>query len=146
MIFLHQFETLRLLVSGRPPYDSDSIPDLMRRHMEGNPERLPGIPDGLWELITSCMSIKPRLRPPAAEMVAELSDAAGRYRDVPALPKPDRPGRSEIDPEKSDLADAGMDVGRCDALNLVRGAYRRSQPRQRFAPRHRADEQGVRGQ
>ncbi|WP_245665514.1 serine/threonine-protein kinase [Actinoplanes subtropicus] len=93
------------LVSGRPPYDSDSIPDLMRRHMEGNPERRRGVPDGIWDLITQCMATKPRLRPTAAEMVGELSDAARKFVDVPALARPSTIGASAIDPDKSDLAD-----------------------------------------
>ncbi|HEX5205628.1 MAG TPA: serine/threonine-protein kinase, partial [Actinoplanes sp.] len=112
------------LVSGRPPYDSDSIPDLMRRHMEGNPARRPGIPDGIWDVITSCMSIKPRLRPAAAELVIELSDAAARFRDVPALPRPAASGAREIDPDKADVADAGLDV-----------AWRSDVPRQGGAAR-----------
>ena len=76
------------LVSGRPPYDSDSIPDLMRRHMDGDPERRPGIPDTLWDVITACMEQKPRLRPSAAELVADLSDISKEATDVPALPAP----------------------------------------------------------
>src|SRR5689334_9791406 len=51
------------LISGRPPYLSDSIPDLMRRHLEGHPERRPGIPGPLWDVIMACMAQKPRLRP-----------------------------------------------------------------------------------
>ncbi|WP_240670414.1 serine/threonine-protein kinase [Actinoplanes solisilvae] len=77
------------LISGRPPYTSDSIPDLMRQHLEGNPERRPGLPDLLWDVIMGCMAQKPRLRPTAAELVADLSDAARRFADVPALPPPD---------------------------------------------------------
>jgi serine/threonine protein kinase len=76
------------LVSGRPPYDSDSIPDLMRRHMEGHRERRPGMPDAVWDLVDDCMASKPRLRPSAAEMVAALSDAARECAAVPALPRP----------------------------------------------------------
>jgi serine/threonine-protein kinase len=76
------------LVSGRPPYDGDSVPDLMRRHLEGRPERRPGIPDELWDVILSCLEHKPRLRPTAAELVAELSDVARATADVPALPGP----------------------------------------------------------
>src|SRR4051794_29763569 len=71
------------LVTGRPPYDSDSIPDLMRRHMDGHPERPPGIPEQLWDVIMSCMELKPRLRPSAAELVADLSDTARVTGDVP---------------------------------------------------------------
>ncbi|WP_250033343.1 serine/threonine-protein kinase [Paractinoplanes maris] len=76
------------LVCGRPPYVSDSIPDLMRQHLEGNPARQPGIPAPLWDVIAVCMAHKPRLRPTAAELVADLSDAARRLADVPALPPP----------------------------------------------------------
>lgn len=76
------------LVSGHPPYRSDSIPDLMRQHLEGNPARRPGLPDPIWDVIMGCMAQKPRLRPTAAELVADLSDAARRFADVPALPPP----------------------------------------------------------
>lgn len=79
------------MVTGRPPYDSDSIPDLMRRHMEGNPARPPGIPDGYWDAIMACMSLKPRLRPSAAELVADLSDLSQETGDWPALPAPAGP-------------------------------------------------------
>ncbi|SNY65661.1 serine/threonine protein kinase [Paractinoplanes atraurantiacus] len=79
------------LVSGYPPYRSDSIPDLMRLHLEGAPERRPGIPDELWEVITACMEQKPRLRPTAAELVAELSDLAIKLSEAPALTPPPEP-------------------------------------------------------
>ncbi|MFD0521213.1 serine/threonine-protein kinase [Paractinoplanes durhamensis] len=76
------------LVSGRPPYDSDSIPDLMRRHMEGHPRRRPGVPDEIWDVIEDCMAGKPRLRPSAAELVVALSDAARVCGGARALPRP----------------------------------------------------------
>jgi serine/threonine-protein kinase len=78
------------MVSGQPPYDSDTVADLMRRHLEGRPERRPGIPDALWDVIASCMAQKPRLRPTAAELVVELGDVARRSADAPALPRPER--------------------------------------------------------
>jgi serine/threonine-protein kinase len=76
------------LVVGCPPYLSDSVADLMRRHVEDSPERRPGIPDALWEVITCCMAKKPRLRPSAAELIADLSAVARAAADVPALPHP----------------------------------------------------------
>ena len=77
------------LVTGHPPYRSDSIPDLMRRHLEGNPQRRPGIPDPVWTVITACMAQNPRLRPTAPELVADLCDLARRFADLPALPRPE---------------------------------------------------------
>jgi serine/threonine protein kinase len=77
------------LVVGCPPYVSDTVADLLRRHMEDEPERRPGIPDGLWDVIVSCMAKKPRLRPSAAELVADLGDVARASADVPALPRPE---------------------------------------------------------
>ncbi|MEV4348708.1 protein kinase [Actinoplanes sp. NPDC049596] len=76
------------LVSGHPPYRSDSIPELMQLHLAGHPERRPGIPDELWDVITACMEQKPRLRPTAAELVAELSDLAKQLASAPALDPP----------------------------------------------------------
>ncbi|GIE92982.1 serine/threonine-protein kinase [Paractinoplanes rishiriensis] len=79
------------LVTGRPPYDSDSIPDLMRRHMEGNPPRPPGVPEPVWDVIMDCMATKPRLRPSAAELVVSLADLARECAGTRALPAPQRP-------------------------------------------------------
>jgi serine/threonine-protein kinase len=88
------------LICGRPPYDSDSVPDLMRLHLQGDPHRLPGIPDALWDIITGCLEQKPRLRPTAAELVADLSGVARSAVDAPALPKPAKAPEQQK-PEKS---------------------------------------------
>jgi serine/threonine protein kinase len=76
------------MVSGRPPYDSDSVADLMRRHLQGSPERRPGIPDALWAVILSCLDRRPKLRPSAAELVGQLTDVARATDGVPPLPPP----------------------------------------------------------
>jgi serine/threonine-protein kinase len=72
------------MVCGRPPYDSDTVHDLMRLHLEGRPERLPGIPDVLWEIISGCLEQKPRLRPTAGRSSARPgrrgSSRARRHR------------------------------------------------------------------
>ncbi len=77
------------LVVGCPPYVSDSVADLMRRHVQDTPERRPGIPDSLWDVISACMEKKPRLRPTAAELVVDLTAVARGAADVPALPQPE---------------------------------------------------------
>jgi serine/threonine-protein kinase len=90
------------LVVGCPPYGSDSVADLMRRHVEDRPHRRAGIPDALWDVITSCMEKKPRLRPSAAELVADLGAVARATAGVPALPHPEPhppvPGPPAADP------------------------------------------------
>lgn len=76
------------LVSGQPPYRSNSIPELMRLHAEGQPERRTGIPDPLWRIIKMCLAGKPRQRPTAADLVTDLSFLARNLGDAPALPRP----------------------------------------------------------
>ena len=95
------------LVCGRPPYDSDSVPDLMRLHLQGDPERRPGIPDALWKIVTGCLAQQPRLRPTAAELVADLSDVARATVDAPALPRPARPPEQRRPPESRTPPPAG---------------------------------------
>jgi hypothetical protein len=89
------------MVCGRPPYHSDSVPDLMRRHLQGDPERRPGIPDPLWAVIMSCLAHKPRLRPSAAELVAELTEVSRAVADAPALPRPEQPPVAEPSIQRS---------------------------------------------
>lgn len=77
-------------VCGRPPYDSDNVHELMQLHLQGELERPPGIPDELWDLIVACLDQKPRLRPTAVELIADLSDVARGVADAPAVPRPAR--------------------------------------------------------
>ncbi|WP_249024681.1 serine/threonine-protein kinase, partial [Couchioplanes caeruleus] len=100
------------MVSGRPPYDSDTVTDLMRLHLEGAPERRPGIPDPLWDVIASCMEHKPRLRPAAAELAVDLGDVARRV-DAPALPAPAprSPASPDSSPGSGDSSPGSRDPG-----------------------------------
>jgi serine/threonine protein kinase len=83
------------LVCGRPPYRSDSIPELMRLHAEGDPERPAGVPDQLWRVVKRCLSTKPQLRPTAGDLVTDLTALATNLASMPALPPPSsQPDRS----------------------------------------------------
>ncbi|MEU4557177.1 protein kinase [Actinoplanes sp. NPDC023936] len=84
------------LVSGQPPFRSDSIPELMRLHAEGRPERRPGIPDPLWRIIMMCLAAKPRQRPSAADLVTDLRFLARNLADTPALSRPGSPPSESI--------------------------------------------------
>jgi serine/threonine-protein kinase len=116
------------MVCGRPPYESDNVADLMRRHLEGDAERRPGIPDALWNVITSCMAQKPRLRPTAGELVAELTTVARDAADAPALPRPEP---REPEPEEEIAGPSGHPSS---VIPMPRRPHRRNQaPNWRWA-------------
>ncbi|MFI5491543.1 serine/threonine-protein kinase [Actinoplanes sp. NPDC051859] len=104
------------MLSGRPPYDSDTVTDLMRLHLAGAPERRAGIPDLLWDILAACLERDPRLRPSSAELVTDLADVAARV-DAPALPPLPHPRASRDGADMSslggpgDLADSGGSAG-----------------------------------
>jgi serine/threonine protein kinase len=114
------------MVTGRPPYDSDSIPDLMRRHMEGRPERPPGIPEAYWDAIMACMALKPRLRPSAAELVADLSDLSQETGDWAALPAPAGPRIEPNPPVSGSLSKSALREGSLSRSAVSEGSLSRS--------------------
>ncbi|GIE56604.1 serine/threonine-protein kinase [Actinoplanes octamycinicus] len=87
------------LVSGQPPYLSDSVPELMRLHAEGRPHRRRGIPEELWKLIRACLHAKPRQRPAAPALVRDLRLLTRKLDGVPALPPPPPPQLPPADPD-----------------------------------------------
>ena len=111
------------MVCGRPPYDSDTVHDLMRLHLAGGPERLPGIPDELWDIITGCLEQKPRLRPTAGELIADLSAVARSSAAAPALPKPAaEPPRPVAEPPRPAAERAGPAVERAESVAELSGS------------------------
>ncbi|GIE88728.1 serine/threonine-protein kinase [Actinoplanes regularis] len=87
------------LVSGHPPYLSDSVPELMRMHATGRPQRRPGIPDELWKIIRSCLCAKPAQRPVATALVRDLRQLAQKLAGVPALSPSPPPVLPAVDPD-----------------------------------------------
>ncbi|GAB1641927.1 protein kinase domain-containing protein [Krasilnikovia sp. MM14-A1259] len=75
------------MLAGHPPYEGDSVPELMQQHLEGRPERLPGMPDPLWDVIRSCLRPNPRRRPAAAALAARLG-ALGTAAPAPSRALP----------------------------------------------------------
>jgi serine/threonine protein kinase len=100
------------LLTGRPPYDCDSIPELLRRQLEGSPQHPPGVPDALWTVIVSCLARKPRLRPTAAELMAELSDLAL----APSEPPPAPPAEPRAEPRPEPPAEPYEEPGSSPAV------------------------------
>ncbi|GIF03699.1 serine/threonine-protein kinase [Actinoplanes siamensis] len=124
------------LVSGQPPYLSDSVPELMRLHAEGRPKRRPGIPDDLWKLIRLCLAAKPAQRPAAADVVRELRLLARKLAGVPALPPPAPPSLPAVDPDDMAVDPPELRKG----VQAPRGGRHAIPPVRRArnaAPRHR---------
>jgi serine/threonine-protein kinase len=89
------------MLCGHPPYEGDTVHELMSRHVQGAPDRPAGIPDALWDVVAGCLDPQQELRPTAAELIAELGAVARSAADAPALPGPARaaarePGSSPV--------------------------------------------------
>ncbi|GGO24756.1 hypothetical protein GCM10010116_49750 [Microbispora rosea subsp. aerata] len=74
------------LLAGRPPFVGDHPMVVLRWHATATPRRLPGMPDGLWQIIAACVAKDPAGRPSAAQVAAALREAAPSLTGLPALP------------------------------------------------------------
>ncbi len=67
--------TLYHMLTGRPPFDSQSAYEVMRSHLEDRPQPIgelaPQVPSGLVQLVERCLAKQPERRPSAVE-VADL--------------------------------------------------------------------------
>jgi serine/threonine-protein kinase len=89
------------LIVGRAPYVGGPAAAVLRRHIEEEPQRYPGIPDIAWALIESCMDKDPKRRPAASELVPRLHAVQSATAGVPALvvPGPRYPESDDQEPE-----------------------------------------------
>jgi len=63
--------TLVFAATGHPPYQGDSVMDVLSRLATEEPD-LSGLPDELTELIEACLARVPRDRPTSTAMLAQL--------------------------------------------------------------------------
>jgi serine/threonine protein kinase len=63
--------TLLFAATGHPPYEGDSVMDVLARLATEEPD-LSGLPDELTELISACLRRVPRERPTSSAMLARL--------------------------------------------------------------------------
>ncbi|MES1188020.1 MAG: protein kinase [Myxococcales bacterium] len=80
-------------LSGRLPFDGDSVPRLCAQILTAAPARLPGslsLPDGLERVILDCLQKDPAERPPT---VVALSRALARFASAPLPPREGTPAR-----------------------------------------------------
>jgi tRNA A-37 threonylcarbamoyl transferase component Bud32 len=69
------------LISGRPPFTFETLPELVLKQRTGRVASLtgevPGVPDRLDEVVLRCLAPEPAARPPsAAALASELAEAA----------------------------------------------------------------------
>ncbi|GAA4204019.1 serine/threonine-protein kinase [Actinocatenispora rupis] len=74
------------MLSGRSPYRGGSVDEVLHKHHRWTAVRLPGVPEGLWRLIASCLELDPADRPGAAELSGRLAALAPELSGLPPLP------------------------------------------------------------
>ena len=81
------------LLTGKPPHDAHSLPELVSRQARGKvtpPSRAAlGVTGSFDSIVLACLSLDPRARPSCDEIAAALS--SGSDADVPTAPLPAAP-------------------------------------------------------
>jgi serine/threonine-protein kinase len=70
------------LLAGRPPFESEHVLALLRKHAETPPPRLTGCPPELTELVEDLLAKDPGRRPTAAEASSRLRDVGAQLEGV----------------------------------------------------------------
>ena len=114
--------TLLFAATGHPPYQGDTVMDILVR-LATEPPDLTGLPPDLTHVVTACLERSPRNRPTSAALLAELAPFVGgtpsspgsghTYLPASALaligeyqrsPRPAEP-RADQDPDQPQLTD-----------------------------------------
>jgi serine/threonine-protein kinase len=100
------------LLAGRPPYEFETLADLVVKHREGPPPSIDGVSAELEGVVLRCLAVEPEARPASAAALAHELAHASPEAPTEALPAPAataatevmaRPGRTAIHVSRSQL-------------------------------------------
>ncbi|MGH3343108.1 MAG: serine/threonine-protein kinase [Carbonactinosporaceae bacterium] len=72
------------LTTGTVPFPADSPFEVIRRHLDDEPKRPPGLPDALWAVIADCLQKQPEQRPDARRLRRGLDRSIEVLGGMPA--------------------------------------------------------------
>ncbi|MER8185420.1 serine/threonine-protein kinase [Kitasatospora sp. NPDC094015] len=101
------------LLAGTTPFGGGHTGAVLRRHVTENVPPVPGLPDGLWRIISECLAKAPASRLRAAELAARLREQLPALAGLPALaviPAQGRPPAEEV-PTPGEAVYAEADTG-----------------------------------
>ncbi|MCX4748725.1 protein kinase [Kitasatospora sp. NBC_01287] len=85
------------LLAGFTPFGGGHTGAVLRRHVTESVPPIPGLPEGLWRIISECLAKAPASRLRAAELAERLREQLPALAGLPplALPAQDRPAAEE---------------------------------------------------
>ncbi|WP_033824809.1 serine/threonine-protein kinase, partial [Kitasatospora sp. MBT63] len=100
------------LLAGTTPFGGGHTGAVLRRHVTENVPPVPGMPDGLWRIISECLAKAPASRLRAAELATRLREQLPALTGVPplAVPAQGRPPAEEL-PTPAEAVYAESDTG-----------------------------------
>nr|BFD91501.1 serine/threonine-protein kinase [Kitasatospora sp. Xyl93] len=161
------------LLAGSTPFGGGHTGAVLRRHVTEQVPPIPGLPDGLWRIISECLAKAPASRLRAAELASRLREQLPSLAGLPVLAVPVQgraPAEEQLTPGEAVYAEVDAGPGthkrrRGPAVPLVPGAapdstrdthtslrrpsaeelaaYAVESRAQRVAPGHRRDRQAL---
>jgi len=84
------------LLSGRPPYQFESLVELTLKQRDGPPPPLPGVPAELDRVVLRCLAFEPEARPRSAAALAHELAGASPEPPTEVLPNPGVTAATEV--------------------------------------------------
>ncbi|WP_431678846.1 serine/threonine-protein kinase [Kitasatospora sp. KL5] len=99
------------LLAGFTPFGGGHTGAVLRRHVTESVPPVPGMPDGLWRIISECLAKAPASRLRAAELASRLREQLPVLAGLPPLAVPAQRGPVEDVPTPGEAVYAEIDAG-----------------------------------